>query len=175
MSEENPFLIGDEQAVSPQVNGLIGMLRYARQTTLNAVRGLSVEDLDHLHDPSSNSIGALLSHMAAVEAWYQVNTFDMREWTPDEVGRWQVALELGPTARTQIRGQPLEHYVVQLSEVRSRTDRELRDRSDDWLAESTPFFMFERTANNYWKWFHVCEDEVSHRGQIRWLRGRLPS
>ena len=173
MSEENPFLIGDEQDVSPQVNGLIGMLRYARKTTLGAVKGLSVEDLDHLHDPNSNSIGALLSHMAAVEAWYQANTFDLREWTPDEADRWQVGLDLGPTARTQIRGHPLDHYVVQMAEVRSRTERELRDRSDDWLTESAPFF--KRTANNYWKWFHVCEDEINHRGQIRWLRRRLPS
>ena len=23
-------------------------------------------------------------------------------------------------------------------------------------------------------WFHAVEDEISHRGQIRWLRKRLP-
>lgn len=23
-------------------------------------------------------------------------------------------------------------------------------------------------------WFHVAEDEISHRGRIRWLRARLP-
>lgn len=27
-------------------------------------------------------------------------------------------------------------------------------------------------ANNYFKWFHVFEDELNHRGQIRWLRIR---
>lgn len=173
MSAENPFLIGDERDVSPQMNGLIGMLRYARKTTLDTVEGLSVEDLDHLHDPESNSIACLLAHIAAIEAWYQANTFDLREWTPDEVTRWQVAAELGPRARGHIRGKPLEFYLEQMKEVRDRTKRELRRRNDDWLAESGPFFG--HTANNYWKWFHVCEDEINHRGQIRWLRKRLNS
>jgi hypothetical protein len=30
-------------------------------------------------------------------------------------------------------------------------------------------------ANNHFKWFHVFEDEINHRGQIRWLRARLPT
>ena len=60
MSVENPFLIGDEQDVSPQINGLIGMLRYTRKTTLDTVDGLGVDDLDHLNDPDSNTIAGLL-------------------------------------------------------------------------------------------------------------------
>ena len=117
-------------------------------------------------------VDGLLHHIAAVEAWYQANTFDRREWTPIEVARWQVAADLGPGARTQIREHPLDYYVAQLAEVRRRTERELRARDDDWLAESGPFLDY--TVNTYWKWFHVCEDEINHRGQIRWLRKRLP-
>ncbi len=172
MSTENPFLIGDEPGVSPQISGLIGMLRYARKTTLETVAGLSVEDLDHTQDSDSNSIGGLLYHMAAVEAIYQAGTFDGREWTPDESARWQVGLDLGPSARTEIRKHPLDFYEAQLAEVRSHTERELRARDDDWLAETAP--LLGHTVNNYWMWFHVCEDEINHRGQIRWLRKRLP-
>ena len=172
MSIENPFLIGDEPDLSPQISGLIGVLRYARKTTLDAVAGLYVEDLDYLHDTESNSIGCLLLHIASVEAWYHANTFDRREWTPPEAARWQVAADLGPKARTQIREHPLDYYVAQLAEVRSRTERELRARDDAWLAESS--LLFDLTVNNYWKWFHVGEDEINHRGQIRWLRNRLP-
>jgi hypothetical protein len=29
--------------------------------------------------------------------------------------------------------------------------------------------------NAHWAWFHVAEDEINHRGQIRWLRSRLGS
>ena len=28
--------------------------------------------------------------------------------------------------------------------------------------------------NAHWAWFHVAEEEINHRGQIRWLRARLP-
>jgi len=28
--------------------------------------------------------------------------------------------------------------------------------------------------NAHWAWFHQAEDEINHRGQIRWLRSRLP-
>ena len=28
-------------------------------------------------------------------------------------------------------------------------------------------FRLDRPANNYFKWFHVFEDELNHRGQIR--------
>jgi hypothetical protein len=45
---------------------------------------LSVHELDYLHDPHSNSIGALLSHIAATELGYQAATFHSRELTAEE-------------------------------------------------------------------------------------------
>src|SRR5437879_491138 len=61
---------------APTIGRLVGILLYARQTTLAAVEGLSMAELDHLHDDSSNSIGALLAHIAAVERGYQCVTFE---------------------------------------------------------------------------------------------------
>jgi hypothetical protein len=54
------FRIEPLQGYAPTIGRLVGMLLYARKTTLTAVEGLSVAELDHLHDESSNSIGALL-------------------------------------------------------------------------------------------------------------------
>ena len=34
--------------------------------------------------------------------------------------------------------------------------------------------MVVQKINAHWAWFHVAEDEVNHRGQMRWLRARLP-
>ena len=166
------YTLGVEPGLPATVSGLIGMLRYARGTTLQAVQGLTAADLDHRHDANSNSIGALLAHLAAVEAWYQAATFDERDWSAEEAKRWATAVDLGPEAAKAIRGRSLEAYLSDLAEVRGRTERELAARGEAWLLEV-------RTdggvlMNNYWKWFHVCEDEVNHRGQIRWLRKRLP-
>ena len=82
---------------------------------------------------------------------------------------WGAALDLGEKARREIRGHDLAHYVDRLERVRAKTLDELAQRDDAWLEEEAPFSE-GRPANNYFKWFHVFEDELNHRGQIRWLR-----
>ena len=68
MNNEGLFLIGDLPVFTPEIGRLVSMMNYVRSTTLSAVEGLGAGELDHLHDPLSNSIGALLSHIAATEA-----------------------------------------------------------------------------------------------------------
>jgi hypothetical protein len=157
-----------------EVGRLVSILAYVRATTLRAVAGLEVRQLDHRHDERSNSIGALLAHVAAVEWVYQVTTFEDRDPTDGELRRWGPALDLGERGRAGIRGHPLDHYREQLSEVRDRTLRLFREVPDGWLDEP-PARSGGRAINRYWMWFHVGEDELSHRGQIRWLRSRLPA
>src|SRR6476659_2536108 len=83
---------------TPTIGRLVGMRTYARRTTLAAVEGLSMVELDHLHDDSSNSIGALLAHLAVVERGYQCMTFEDRAPTLVERASWEPALTLGPLA-----------------------------------------------------------------------------
>jgi uncharacterized damage-inducible protein DinB len=151
---------------------LVGILLYARQTTLTAVEGLSIADLDHLQDDASNSIGALLAHIAAVERGYQHIVFDERPPTAEETAALEPALTLGAEARRLLRGRSLEHYVHELAEARRITLAGLASRDDEWLEQS---LRAAPAMNAHWAWFHVAEDEISHRGQIRWLRARLPS
>ena len=159
--------IGDEPGFTPHIGRLVGMMRYVRHMTVDAVSGMSVAQLDHLHDPDSNSIGALLLHAAAVEDWYQANSIEEREWTDEEQDRWGAALDLGDAGRSVIRGHELSYYLDNLEDVRSRTLDGLRQRDDAWLAAG-------EKMSNHFKWFHVFEDEINHRGQIMWLRKRLP-
>lgn len=148
------------------------MLTYARSTTLAAVEGLTIAQLDHVHDAESNSIGALLAHIAAVERSYQVLTFEERLLSPQENELWSTALELGENGRRQLRGYPLEHYLEALTEGRRVTLEALAARDDAWLERSVSSAL---RINAHWAWFHVAEDEINHRGQIRWLRQRLPN
>ena len=171
MAGEKSFLIGDLPGLTPQLGRLVSMMRYVRDTTRDAVAGLGVDELDYLHDRESNSIGALLAHVAAVEEWYQAATFDGRRLEPSDMGEWGAALDLGEAARREIRGRPLDAYLIRLSAVRERTLAELSSRDDAWLEERSPFWA-GAPANNHFKWFHVFEDELNHRGQIRWLRAR---
>ena len=148
------------------------MLMYARSTTFVAVEGMTVEELDHLHDSQSNSIGALLAHIAAVECSYQVMTFEGRPLSSDENAHWSMALKLGAEGRHVLRGYPLDHYLDDLKSVRQVTLEGLAARDDEWLERSV---TSAPKINVHWAWFHAAEDEINHRGQIRWLRKRLPT
>jgi uncharacterized damage-inducible protein DinB len=157
---------------TPTIGRLVGILTYARKTTLAAVEGLIVAELDHLQDDSSNSIGALLAHMAVVERGYQILTFEERRPTTLEQTAWEPALTLGAEGRRLLRGKPLEYYVHDLNEVRRVTLDSLGRRDDEWLERTV---TAAPAMNAHWAWFHVAEDEINHRGQIRWLRKRLSS
>jgi hypothetical protein len=73
-------LVGPKEGYSPQVGTLVSMLTWMRKKVLRYPQGLSQKDLDHLFDQKANSIGALLLHLAATEAYYQTHTFDNVKW-----------------------------------------------------------------------------------------------
>ena len=171
MSHPGPLRIEPIAGYTPTIGRLVGMLTYARSTTLAAVEGLTMAGLDHLHDPESNSIGALLAHIAAVERSYQILTFDERLLSPGENAELAAALSLGAVGRQTLRGLPLEHYVNALAAVRAATLDTLAGCDDAWLDSAV---KVAPRINAHWGWFHVAEDEINHRGQIRWLRARLP-
>src|SRR5262245_39397007 len=116
---------------TPTIGRLVAMLSYARDTTLAAVNGLTRAQLDHLHDVRSNTIGALLAHIAAVERGYQVVTFEEREPSAAETAAWSAALKLGDLGR-EIRGHELPFYTDQLMRARQDTLTALAQRDDAW-------------------------------------------
>lgn len=164
--------VGQVAGYTPAIGHLVSMMAYARATTLRAVNGLSQPQLDFLLDDDANSIGMLLDHIASVEVGYQYDTFGVG--AEDAEGeRIRIGLDLGAEAREHIRGQVLDQYLGRMGEVRAFTLEQLALRDDAWLEESRAFDDGV-VANNHWKWFHVFEDELSHRGQIRIIRKRLP-
>lgn len=171
MIERRDLLVGDVAGFSPEIGRLVSMMNHVRSTTVAAVAGLSVDELDYIHDEESNSIGALLAHIAAAEVGYQAATFHGRDLNDEEKQQWGPALALGDRARREIRGYTLDYYLSRLEGVRAKTLDELGRRDDTWLEEETSFGSGQR-VNNYFKWFHVFGHEINHRGQIRWLRRR---
>ena len=171
MTQRDLYVIGGVPGFTPQIGRLVSMMNYTRSTTLKAIAGLGVDALDYLHDAQSNSIGALLLHIAAAEVGYQAATFDARDLNAAEREQWSAAIDLGERARDEIRGYALDHYVGRLELVRAKTLAELGGRDDRWLEEQTSFGSGQK-VNNYFKWFHVISHEINHGGQIRWLRAR---
>lgn len=168
MISERRCIIHPTPGFSAQVGHLVAMMEQTRSRTIDVVQDLTVEQFDYLHDEQSNSIGALLLHIAAVEVLQQTWSFDNRSLDERDHQTWRVALELGENARKEICGHTAAVYIDRLRAVRARTIEELRRRDDKWLYEEIP----SRSMNQYFRWFHVLEDEISHRGQIKWLLRR---
>jgi uncharacterized damage-inducible protein DinB len=173
-----PNMLGPLPGYSPQIGAFVSQLTWMREMNgvLTATKKLSQPDLDYLFDKDANTIGALMLHLAATETYYQMNTFDGMKWDSwsDEIKKkWDPAMNLGDAGRATIKGHDREYYVNILHEVREKTLAEFRKKDDAWLLAADKSWPWGPT-NNLCKWFHVCEHEAHHTGQIALLRKRLP-
>ncbi len=175
-SDDSLSTIGPKPGYSPQVGTLVSMLTWMQTMALTSARNLKQTDLDYLFDSHANTIGALLLHLAATETYYQMNTFDGMKWGswPNAVKeKWDAAMNLGKAGRDTIKGHDLDYYLKTLQETREKSLAEFRKRDDAWLMSVDKNWPWGPT-NNYCKWFHVCEHQSHHAGQIAFLRTRLP-
>jgi len=166
------YRIKSVEGYSERIGELVSMLEHTRAVTLKDISDLSQMDLDYLTDEESNSIGALLMHIASIEFVHQLITFEERDINKEELLKWQAALELGQQARQSIKLYQLDYYLNELALVRERTLSQLKSYNDDWLFEERHWDNGV-PHNYYYLWFHVIEDEISHRGQIRIIKRRL--
>jgi uncharacterized damage-inducible protein DinB len=171
-------VLGPRPGYSPQIGVFVSQLTWMREANgvLSATKGLTQADLDVLFDQNANTIGALMLHLAATETYYQMNTFDGMKWdswSAEIKQKWDPAMNLGDAGRKTIKGHDRDYYVGILHGVREKTLAEFAKRDDAWLLAADKTFPWGPT-NNLCKWFHVCEHEAHHTGQIALLRKRLP-
>jgi hypothetical protein len=172
-SEESDLgIVGPRKGYSPDIGTLTSMMAFMRSQVLHSVKDMSQQDLDFLFDAKANRIGALLMHLAAVETFYQLNSFEglTEKNMPKEFKeKWGAPMELGDAGREAIKGHSLDFYLNLLHDTREKTLSEFRKRDDKWLSAVDK----EWGWNNHCKWFHVTEHEANHNGQIKFLKSRL--
>jgi len=176
LNNGNINAFGKRTGYTNEVSILVSMMDWMRNTILRGVQDINQKELDFLLDDDSNTIGAMLMHLAGTERYYQINTFKgisrkkLSFGVSDEM--WDAAGNLGNKGRETFKGKSPSFYLDKLAEVRAFSLNELKNRDDNWLYESTPFFGNQPT-NNYCKWFHVVEHESNHNGQIRIIKKRV--
>ena len=169
-------IIGPKQGYSPQISTLVSMMAWLRPQVIYSVKSLTTEQLDFLLDDKANTIGALLNHLAATDAFYHEHTFtgvEWGKWAPAVEEKYGAAMELGDAGRKKIKGNNVDYYLDLLQQTRKSTLAEFRKRDDKWLSSVDEKWPWGPT-NNYCKWFHVCEHESHHLGQINLLKSRVP-
>lgn len=159
---------------APHIGVLVDTLLCCRSKTIEWLKDLTTHQLDYLYDENANSIGALLLHLCALEVAVQQYSFQGIElenlkWKQ----KWGLAMYLGDPARREIRGHEVTYYLDQLRCIRTHTLEQLRQLDDEWLWREASWG--NRTVNHYWMWYHVYEDEINHRGEISWLKSRIPA
>lgn len=162
--------IGNIEGASPQIGAMISMLEDLKDRVEEAVKNMSQYEIDYLHDKEANRIGALVMHLAAAEAYYQVFTFENRDFNAEEKKKWDAALDLDEGGRDVFKGHDIQYYLNIYNEVRAKTIAELKKRDDAWFA--TVQTRYDWT--NQYCWFHVMEHQSSHLGQILFLKKRIP-
>lgn len=128
-AEDRENVIGPREGFSPHVGTLLSMMTWMRTVILYPVKDMTVKQLDYVHDEDSNSIGAMLLHLAATERFYQVHTFEGKkwgDWSEQDKKRFSVAMDLGDEGRKTIKGHTLDFYLSTLQEVREHTISEFK-------------------------------------------------
>jgi uncharacterized damage-inducible protein DinB len=157
-------------AADPLVATWLSALEDARGRTLRALDGVREGDLDWTPEGgAANTIGALLYHIAAIEAdWLFADILGPesgQEW-PAELFPHDVRDEEG--ALTAVRGIPLDEHLARLAQTRSLLLESLSD---------LPGGEFRRVRNRDeydvapdWVLHHLLQHEAEHRAQIAALR-----
>jgi hypothetical protein len=157
------------EGYTPQIGIMVDMMEDLKNRISDMTRDLNQAETDFLFDEKANSIGALIMHLVATEAYYQVETLEERSWTEEEAIFWEIAAELGERQREELKGKPIKYYLDQWDEVRNKTLKGLKVRDDTWFAEN-----IEEGINNHWAWFHILEHSANHMGQIALVKNRFP-
>lgn len=161
-------IIEPVEGYSPQIGIMVDMLEEIKDLITEDVKDLNQEQTDFLLDDKANSIGAMIMHVAATEAYFQVETLEGRTWTEEEAQFWSIAGALTDETRAKLKGKPIQYYLDLWSEVRTKTLEGLKTKDDAWFASSP-----DEGINFHWAWFHILKHTAAHRGQISLVKSRL--
>lgn len=164
------YVIKPAEEYTPQIGIMVDMLEEVKDQITENVSDLDQSETDYLFDKKANSIGALIMHLAATEAYYQIETLEKRSLTDEEVEFWEAA-GLGAKSK-ELKGKPIKYYLDLWDQVRQKTLEGLQTKDDEWLASGIE--DIDEDVNNHWVWFHVLEHQSNHMGQIAIVKKRLP-
>jgi uncharacterized damage-inducible protein DinB len=150
------------------IGNMVSMLDGLKARVERLVVNLNQEQTDFLIDEDANRIGSINYHLAATEVYYQIYTFEGRQFNDEEKEKWMTPLSLGEKGREELKGKPIKYYLDIFDSVRSKTKELLKTKDDEWFSKKNG------QMSNHWAWFHVMEHQANHMGQLAFLTKRLP-
>lgn len=164
------FNIEFGKAPDHSLDYLQGILQDTRVTTILAIKNLSLPELDWQYREGWNTIGALLSHIVAIEHYFRIVYLDRRELTEEENDKWLPGLDMGEHLPALIKQHPIENYIAGLTASREMMLVALKNITHEDLIKRIDDYDDETGCNLAWVLYHMAEDEIYHRGQISMIR-----
>lgn len=168
LSANAQYSIDPPKGYSHDIGNMISMLDNLKERVEQNVKDLDQDGTDFLMDKNANSAGAIIYHLAATEAYYQIYTLEERQFNSEEKAKWEVALNLGENAREEFKGKPISFYLKIYDNVRKQTKKLLKEKDDVWFETKNG------AMTNHWAWFHVMEHQANHMGQLALMTKRIP-
>src|SRR5687768_11910829 len=106
------FLIEFGKTPDHALDYLLGTLEDTRVTTLQTLEKLTFQEVDWQYKEGWNTIGALLSHITALEHYFRIEFIEGRKLTEEENERWLPALDMGKYLPQLINGQSIDTYIA---------------------------------------------------------------
>lgn len=167
------MILQSDKRFDEKIGLLVSHMIQTREKTKSLVVGLSVEDLDFNFDSISNSLGTLLLHIAALEFNYQRILFLNRSLNNEEFKKYKDALP-GHMYTRNIKKNNVEFYFQELDYIRLNTLKMFSEINDEWLYKEK-VWSNQAISNNLYLVQHLIDDEISHQGQMKWIKLRLNS
>jgi uncharacterized damage-inducible protein DinB len=164
------FRIKFGQLADYSLDYIQGILQDTRTTTILSLKNLLVDELDWQCQEGWNTIGALLSHIVAIETYFRIEFVEGRKLTDEENDSLLPALDMGIHLSKLMNQQPLEEYIKQLTESRELMLNAIAKLTHEDFIRRIDDYDEETGCNLAWVLYHMAEDEIYHRGQISMIR-----
>jgi uncharacterized damage-inducible protein DinB len=166
---ERERLVLDPIGPEPEVGRWLAAMEDARRDTLRELERVTPHMLDWRPDAPLNSIGALLYHIALIEADWLLDDIEGRAEPPAWIAELLPFGDRDDEGRlTRVDGMPLAAHLERLSRIRAFLIEELRTMSAEELHSPRPRARYD--VSPAWVLHHLLQHEAEHRSHIAWLR-----
>jgi hypothetical protein len=173
-AEPRERLVLEPIADDPEVGRWLAALEDGRRDTLRELERVTPEMIDWYPDAPLNSIGALLYHIALIEADWVITEVLELDFYPTEIQRllpWADRDAGGHLWRAD--GQALAVHLDRLRGVRQFVLERLGRMTNDDFHRVRRMDAYDVAPD--WAVHHVIQHEAEHRSHIAWLRDTYPS
>ena len=171
MADLDQRVITPLSATHPELGRWLWSLEDTRRRTLEALDGVTQEELDWTPPGLANSIGTLLYHTALIETDYLcIDILGLDDYFPDLMALlpWPDRDEAGELV--VVTGLSLEDHLSSLDTVRRRFLERVSPLTPEQMDAPRAFPEWGYAITPAWTLHHLMQHEAEHRGEINNLR-----